>query len=105
MEARRDLWVSYNKLGDVCRARGDLAGAAAYYEKGLALREALAAETGTVEAYNELAISYAELALCKNPPDRGMLERALAISQSLAEQCPDVERYARSRDMLRRMLS
>ena len=50
VEARRDLSISYNKLGGICEARGDLAGAAAYYEKCHALLEALAAETGTVEA-------------------------------------------------------
>ena len=39
---KRDLSVSYNKLGDVAAAGGNLAAARAAYDKGLELRKALA---------------------------------------------------------------
>lgn len=61
MESRRDLSVSYNKLGDIRQAQGDLAGAKAFYEQCLAVSERLAAETGTPEARRALAVSYNNL--------------------------------------------
>ena len=39
----RDLPVSYNKIGDVQSAQGDLPSALSSYSKGLEIREKLAA--------------------------------------------------------------
>lgn len=44
-----NLSVSYNNLGDICKSRGKLSEAEAYYEKGLELRKVLAQETRMVD--------------------------------------------------------
>lgn len=62
VEVCRDLSISYSKLGDISQAQGDLAGAKASYEKGLAIFEPLASETGSVDAYDDLAVSYYNMA-------------------------------------------
>lgn len=41
-ERRRDLSISYNKVGDIVSSQGNLGGALASYRAGLAIREALA---------------------------------------------------------------
>ncbi len=43
-EWQRDLSVSYEKIGDVQRAQGDLGGALKAYQDSLAIRQKLAAQ-------------------------------------------------------------
>lgn len=96
MESRRDLAVSYNNLGDISQAQGDLAGAKAYYEKGLAIREQLAAETGTLQARRDLAVSYDNLGdLSFAQGDlagaKALYEKSLAIREQLAAETRTIE--------------
>ena len=55
--ARRDLYISNLRLGDIAKAKGDFSAAQVYYEKTLFICEALAAETGTTKARRDLAFS------------------------------------------------
>jgi tetratricopeptide (TPR) repeat protein len=66
---RRDLSVSHLKVGEVRRDQGDLAGALAAYEAGLAIREELAAsdpanagwQRGLIVAHTTLAFVAVDL--------------------------------------------
>ncbi len=60
---KRYIAVSYNKLGDISKAEGDIAGAKGYYAKSLGINEAIATETGTVQSRCDLAISYDNLGI------------------------------------------
>jgi tetratricopeptide (TPR) repeat protein len=56
---QRDLSVSHNKIGDVRRALGDLAGALESYEADLAIAERLAAaDPGNSEWQRDLSVSH-----------------------------------------------
>ena len=56
---QRDLWVSYNKVGDVQVAQGDLAGALKSYRDGLAIAERLAqSDPGNAGWQRDLSVSY-----------------------------------------------
>lgn len=92
------------QLGNLCKVRGDLDGAEGFYRKGLALREQLAEETRTVEAYNDMAFFCYTLAIIRKPYDQSLLEKALHINATLAAQCPQVTRYSKNRDAIRQML-
>ncbi len=62
-EWQRDLSVSHNRIGDVCRAQGNLAGALESYEAGLAIAERLAAaDPGNAQWQMDLATSHVKLA-------------------------------------------
>lgn len=98
MQARQDLSFSYNKLGDISRAQGDLAGAWALYEKGLAIRERLAAETGTVEARQNLAVSYkmmGDLSQARGDLAKAwaFYEKGHAIDEQLAAEIAKIKAY------------
>ena len=61
-EKQRDLSVSFNNLGNVSVAAGDLAAARAYYEQGLALRRTLAdADPASAEMQRDLGVSHIKL--------------------------------------------
>ena len=93
---RRYQSISYNKLGDICKAQGRLAEAQQYYEQSLQIAEQLAGETGTVEARCDLSVSYNNLGdICKA---QGRLteaqqyyEQSLQIDEQLAEETGTVE--------------
>ena len=85
------LSLSYENLGDIARAKGDLAGAQAYYEKALAIREELYEETGTIGSRRNLAVSYerlGETARAKGEISgaQAFYERLLAIAEELSEE-------------------
>ena len=62
-QMQRDLSISYDRLGDVSVAAGDLAGAKRYFEQGLAIRRKLAeADETNAQMQRDLAVSYAKLA-------------------------------------------
>ncbi|MBO5786893.1 MAG: hypothetical protein J6R45_06175, partial [Clostridia bacterium] len=76
-----------------------------YHEKALAIREQLAAETNTVEAFHDLAISYYNMSLvCQGEEKRGYLIKALNIMNALCEQCPDVAEFKQHRGIIQSML-
>ena len=50
---RRNLFVSYDRLGKIREEQGDLAGARAFYEKSLAISERLAAQCPGVRSFAE----------------------------------------------------
>src|SRR3954452_14500679 len=54
-----DLATSWNKLGDVRQAQGDLAGARQAYEKGMRIADMLAAlDPGNAQWQRDLAVSW-----------------------------------------------
>ena len=59
----RELSISYERLGDVCMADGDLTGAKEYYLKALAISERLAADAEGTQAQDDIGNNYAKLAL------------------------------------------
>ena len=87
----RQLSISYNRLGDICKAQGDLSGAKDYYLKALAISERLAAESETTEAQRDLSVSYNRLGdICKAQGDlsgaKDYYLKDLAISERLAAE-------------------
>ncbi len=60
---QRDLSVSFNKVGDVQVAQGDLAGALKSYRDSLAIADRLAAsDPGNAGWQRDLSVSYVSLA-------------------------------------------
>ena len=95
---RRNLSVSYNKLGNIAKAQGKLDEALAYFEQVLAIAEAIARETGTVEARRDLSISYNNLgdiakAQGKLDEAQAYFEQGLAIREALAHETGTMESY------------
>ena len=93
---KRNLSVSYNNLGDIAKAQGKLDAAKVFYEKGLAIREAIARESGTVEARRDLSVSYCSLgniakAQGKLDAAKAFYEKGLAIDKALARESGTVE--------------
>ncbi|MBR3919222.1 MAG: toll/interleukin-1 receptor domain-containing protein, partial [Clostridia bacterium] len=93
---KRDLSVSYNNLGAICKAEGNLTKAKEYYEKSLKIREILAKETNTVEARRDLSVSYNNLGYIFR--EEGNLtkakeyyEKSLKIREILAKETNTVE--------------
>ena len=88
-QMQRDLSVSYERLGDIAKARNDYKAAEGYYAKALEISERLA------EKYPEdLSFSYEKLGdIAKARNDykaaEGYYAKALEISERLAEKYPD----------------
>jgi tetratricopeptide (TPR) repeat protein len=55
------LGISYERLGDLMLERGELAQAADFYRKALALRERLAQDEANAQAQRDVSISYNKL--------------------------------------------
>ena len=93
----RDLSISYERLGDICKAQGDLSGAKDYYLKALAISERLAAESEGTQAKDDLAVSYYKIGTFEGT-DRneriGYLQKAKAIWADLA-QATGIDEYRR----------
>ena len=99
--AQRDLSVSYSKLGDVCVAQGDLAGAKGYFEQSRDIRVGLAADPENAAAQRDLSVSYSKLgSVCVAQGDlagaKGYFEAGLEIDERLAA---DPENAAAQRDL------
>ena len=92
VEARRDLSVSYDNLGDICKMQGNLADAEACYIKGLALIE-------------QLAILYFKCAMVKEIPNIDLLKKVLKIYDMLVQQCPDVVLFRQKYDAIQNFLA
>ena len=62
-EKQRDLSISFNKLGEVSVASGDLQSARAYFEDGLGIRRLLAeADPSSAQKQRDIAVSYSKIA-------------------------------------------
>jgi hypothetical protein len=55
---RRELSVSYNRLGDIAEAQDQLSQSKAWFEKDLELSEALLREANTPQNRRDLSFSY-----------------------------------------------
>ena len=86
---------AWSKTGDILLGQGDLAGAFAAYEEGLAIRRRLAsADPSHAERRHDLFLSLARLAVTargQGEPEQACrhLEEALAIMRPLAERFPE----------------
>ena len=93
-EALRDWSVSLNKVGDVQRALGDLAGARKRHEQSLAVRERLVKLTGeSPEALRDLSISLERMGTISldqhdTAAARAWFEQALAAAEAALRQSP-----------------
>ena len=108
-EALRDWSVSLNKVGEVQRALGDVAGARERFEESLKVSERLVKLTGeSPEALRDLAIALQNLgdwsqAHGEAGAARGFFERDLQAAQAalrqsaLSQDIQDVVRYAQAR--------
>jgi len=89
---QRDLSVSYNKLGDLLTAQGNLNEARENYQRGLEIRERLAEmDPQNIGWQRDLGVSYERLASLTSEPveDRVQsLQDAVAIYRNLAEMMP-----------------
>jgi len=96
--ARRELSVSFTKLGDLCKEEGDLTGAREYYERAYEIDEALAAENGTVWAERDLSISCERLGnVCRGEGNldaaRKYYEQAYSIRRALLEKTKTLQAW------------
>ena len=105
VEDRRNLSISYNSIGDIYEEQGNLPQALEYYKKSLEIFEQLVSDTGTAESYDDLAVSYTRMAaMTTDDEQQRYLRLAYDIYCRLADACPDVQRYAKNRDIIKRYL-
>ncbi len=84
---RRDLSVSYNKIGDVLVAQGDLPAALKSFRDGLAIRDALAkSDPGNAGWRRDLIVSCVKIASVFPGEARALLTRAGAIANRLRDE-------------------
>ena len=94
-EKKRDLSISFNKLGDVSMKSGDLQSARRYFEDGLQIRRELAdADPHSAEKKRDLSISLSKLGdVSVTSGDlqsaRRYFEDVLQISRELADADPN----------------
>jgi len=94
-QAQRDLSISWNKLGEVRQAQGDLPGALRAYDDARTIRAKLAAaDPGNAEWQRDLSVSWEKLGSVheeqENRADALKAWRAaLAVSGRLPENFPD----------------
>ena len=88
--------VGYNMLGKLLEARGDLAGAQAYYEKALAITEELLGNAITVELGQVLFVIYSNLGTVADAHGdidgaHEYYEKALIVSEAIYKDTGTVE--------------
>jgi hypothetical protein len=82
-QLQSDLAVDHDKVGDVVKAQGDLAGALAAYRENLAIRQALAQKNpSNVQSQTDIVASFYKLASSGDDPQANLTE-ALAILKRL----------------------
>ena len=96
--AHRRAAVSYNMLGDISQAEGNLQAARKYYELEIGIFKQLAEEYPTMQTRRSLSISYNRLGdILKAEGNieaaRKYYERDLEISKQLAEKVPSPEAW------------
>lgn len=89
-EVERDTALVYNRLGGLCRKRGDMREAAAYYQQAMEIYRRLASDMGTARARRDLSVSMERLGdICRRQKDRDRAEayyrQARDIREALAE--------------------
>ena len=88
-QSRRDLFIGYDNVGDICEALGGrvhLERALELYQKGLEYRETLAREQATAEARRDLTLSYERMGgIYQTLGGQANLERALELNQKSLE--------------------
>ena len=94
--AQRCQAVSYSKLGDICRAEGDLAGARSYYEQNLELTKQLAEEAPALQNGRDLSISYNRMGeICQAQGNlagaRNYYVQCLELFKQLVEESPTLQ--------------
>jgi len=98
---QRDLSVSYERLGDVQQAQGDLAGALASYRQSLTIREKLTQQDpGNAEWQRDLSVSYERLGDVQQAQGdlAGALasyQQSLTIREKLTQQDPGNAQWQR----------
>lgn len=87
-DARRDLWVSHGRIGDVLVAQGDIAGAKEAYEAGHAIIERLAERDPTrTEWQRDLSVSYNKIGdILRAQGDLAGARRSYRASLDIAER-------------------
>ena len=107
VEARRDLSLSYNRLGDIARTEGQLVKARGYYKKGLELALALAKESPTLEHYDDVTTScyYLSTVVTKTAEKKAYLTKAIELCESLIKHAPSNARYQQKYQFLRQELA
>ena len=96
IESRRDLAISYNRLGDIAREQRKYEEALEYDENGLEIKLALTEETGTFESRRYLFVSYVRLGDIaseqrKYEEAREYYEKGLEFSLALVEETGTIE--------------
>ena len=92
----RQLSISYERLGDICTAQGDLSGAKDFYNKSLTIYENLAKDSDDYLAKRAPTVIYNRLGdICKAQGDlsgaKDYYLKALAISERLAAESETTE--------------
>lgn len=96
LDGRRLVSSALTKLGNVQSSLGDTDGALELYKQSLDIDEALATETGTVEARSDLSIALRHVGYVRRsldgPADAlALYEKSLAICEDLADETGSVE--------------
>ncbi len=92
----QDLVLGYNRLGDLCKAEGNVSQAKKYYEKSLEISSALDSETPMLPTKWEKWLNYSKLGdLCWSEDDISgagkCYEKALEIALELVDETSNVE--------------
>ena len=104
-QTQRGLSVSYNKLGNIAKARNDYRAAEGYYAKALEIGERLAEKyPEDPNLQRDLSVSYEKLgdiaeALNDYKAAEGYYAKALEIDERLAEKYPDDPNLQRDRSV------
>ena len=82
---RRNLSISYNRIGDMLEEQGKLDGALDMFRKSLSIGEKLSLELGTPQSQRDLSVSYNKVGdmLRKQGDFSGALESSSCKADSL----------------------
>jgi tetratricopeptide (TPR) repeat protein len=99
--SQRELAVSYERFGDAAMSAGNLEDARGWFDKALAVRDALAAaDPSNTHWQRDLLVSYGRLgdvavSAGKLDDARGWFDKALAVAKSLAAADPSNTQWQR----------
>lgn len=101
---RRCVAIVCAQLASILKLRGDLDNAEKSLLQCITLREQVVKATKTIGAYEELALSYYNIAILRTPPSGIYLTKAIEIYDSLIEKCPKISEYTKYRDEIKQKL-
>ena len=101
---RRCVAIVYAQLASILKLRGDLDNAEKSLLQCITLREQVVKATKTIGAYEELALSYYNIAILRTPPSGIYLTKAIEIYNLLIEKCPKVSEYTKYRAEIKQKL-